>query len=77
MSEVNPWKDNEEAHEAINMCLVAIGERLNAIEEYLKTISPPQNIKYKPSGQDTYLDMRENYDQIYSRLEALESGLQE
>jgi len=77
MSEINPWQDNEEAHKAINMCLIAIGERLNSIEEYLKEVAPPQNIKYKPNGQEEYLNMKENYDQIYSRLEALESGLQE
>lgn len=77
MSEMDPWKDNQEAHEAINMCLVQIGERLKEIEQYLNSVPTPDKILYKPNGAEDYLNMKENYDEIYRRLEALEGGLQE
>lgn len=73
---IDPWKDNQEAHEVINMCLGQIGERLAAIEKYLNELPTPDKIMYKPKGAEDYLNMKENYDEIYKRLEALESGLQ-
>tara|TARA_Y100000004_G_scaffold171798_1_gene208112 strand:+ start:429 stop:668 length:240 start_codon:yes stop_codon:yes gene_type:complete len=73
---IDPWQDNQEAHEVINMCLGQIGERLAAIEKYLNELPTPDKIMYKPKGAEDYLNMKENYDEIYKRLEALESGLQ-
>lgn len=77
MSQIDPWRDNEEAHEAINMCLMQIAEKIKAIEEYLTELPTPDKILYKPNGAEDYLNMKENYDEIYRRLEALEGGLQE
>lgn len=73
---IDPWQDNQEAHEVINMCLSQIGERLAEIEKYLNELPTPDKIMYKPKGAEDYLNMKENYDEIYKRLEALESGLQ-
>lgn len=73
---IDPWQDNQEAHEVINMCLGQIGERLAEIERYLNELPTPDKIMYKPKGAEDYLNMKENYDEIYKRLEALESGLQ-
>ena len=73
---IDPWQDNTEAHEVINMCLGQIGERLAEIEKYLNELPTPDKIFYKPKGAEDYLNMKENYDEIYKRLEALESGLQ-
>lgn len=73
---IDPWQDNQEAHEVINMCLGQIGERLAAIEKYLNELPTPDKIMYKPKSAEDYLNMKENYDEIYKRLEALESGLQ-
>jgi hypothetical protein len=73
---IDPWQDNQEAHEVINMCLGQIGERLAEIEKYLNELPTPDKIMYKPKGAEDYLNMKENYDEIYKRLEALESGLQ-
>ncbi|WDS61079.1 hypothetical protein SBM1_00212 [Synechococcus phage S-BM1] len=73
---IDPWQDNTEAHEVINMCLSQIGERLAEIEKYLNELPTPDKIMYKPKGAEDYLNMKENYDEIYKRLEALESGLQ-
>ena len=58
------------------MCLGQIGERLAAIEKYLNELPTPDKIMYKPKSAEDYLNMKENYDEIYKRLEALESGLQ-
>ena len=33
---IDPMQDNIEAHEAINMCLSAVGERLSTLEEYIQ-----------------------------------------
>lgn len=74
---IDPWQDNTEAHEVINMCLSQIGERLTEIEKYLNELPTPDKIMYKPKGAEDYLNMKENYDEIYKRLEALEGGLQE
>ena len=76
-SEIDPWQDNKEAHEAINMCLETIAARIKAIEEYLNELPTPDKILYKPNGAEDYLNMKENYDNIYKRLEALEGGLQD
>ena len=73
---IDPWQDNQEAHEVINMCLGQIGERLAEIEKYLNELPTPDKIMYKPKGAEDCLNMKENYDEIYKRLEALESGLQ-
>ena len=73
---IDPWQDNQEAHEVINMCLGQIGERLAEIEKYLNELPTPDKIMYKPKGAEDYLNMKENYDENYKRLEALESGLQ-
>ncbi|AGH06764.1 hypothetical protein Fa020709_082 [Synechococcus phage S-RIM2] len=78
MSEkIDAWQDNTEAHEAINMCLVQIAERISEIEKYVSELPTPDKIMYKPKGVEEYLNMKQNYDEIYKRLEALESGVQE
>ena len=33
---IDPVHDNIEAHEAINMCLSTVGERLSTLEEYIQ-----------------------------------------
>ena len=33
---IDPVQDNIEAHEAINMCLSTVGERLSTLEEYIQ-----------------------------------------
>ena len=33
---IDPMQDNIEAHEAINMCLSTVGERLSTLEEYIQ-----------------------------------------
>ncbi|QIN97159.1 hypothetical protein [Synechococcus phage S-H25] len=68
----DPWRDNQEAHDAINRCLEVIAARLKEIETYVVELPTPNKILYKPKGAEDYLDMRGNYDEIYKRLEDLE-----
>ena len=35
----------------------------------------PDKTYYKPEGQDEYLNIKGNYDQIYKRLKKLEDGM--
>lgn len=60
---------------AVNKCLIAIGERLEAVEKYVQTLSPADKIFYKPKGNDEYLNIKDNFDNIYERLGALEDGV--
>ena len=69
---IDPWLDNKEAHEAINMCLSAIVKRLEGIEKFVNEMPTPDKTYYKPKGYDDYLDMRQNYDELYTRIGKLE-----
>ena len=69
---IDPWLDNKEAHEAINMCLSAIVKRLEGIEKFVNEMPTPDKTYYKPSGHEDYLNTKENYDNIYDRLKVLE-----
>ena len=71
-------KDQEEvsiALNAINDCLKALHERLEAVEKYVQELPTPDKTYYKPEGQDEYLNIKGNYDQIYKRLKKLEDGM--
>ena len=60
---------------AINDCLKALHERLEAVEKYVQELPTPDKTYYKPEGQDEYLNIKGNYDQIYQRLKKLEDGM--
>ena len=71
-------KDQEEvsvALNAVNDCLKALHERLEAVEKYVQELPTPDKTYYKPEGQDEYLNIKANYDQIYKRLKKLEDGM--
>ena len=71
-SKIDPWQDNKEAHEAINMCLEAIVKRLEQIESFVNELPTPDKTYYKPEGHEDYLNTKENYDTIYNRIKILE-----
>ena len=52
-------QDNIEAHEAINMCLSAVGERLSTLEEYIQ------------NNQLVQADILKTFDQRLHKLEAM------
>ena len=60
---------------SVNDCLQVIGQRLDAIEQYVQELPIHDKILYKPKNHPDYLIIKENYDEIYSRLEKLENGM--
>ncbi len=66
------FERNDDAHVAINHVLENFGERIEAIEKALGEIPTPDKVFYKPKGHEKYLNIKENYDEIYRRLEVLE-----
>ena len=73
ITEYDPWEDNREAHEVINECVKGLGERLAEVVKYVNEIPTPDKVLYKPKGHKDYLNIKENYDEIYRRIEKLES----
>jgi len=60
---------------ALNDCIEVLHKRIERIEEYLNELSTPDKILYKPKGHENYLNIKENYDEIYRRLGELENGV--
>ena len=60
---------------AINECIINLGERVKAIEDYVQELSPANKIFYKPKGSEEYLNLSDNFNQIYKRLGELEDGV--
>ena len=73
ITEYNPWEDNNEAHEILNECIKGLSERLAELVKYTEAIPTPDKVLYKPKGYKDYLNIKENYDEIYRRIEKLES----
>lgn len=68
-------KQLAEALNTINECLVKVGERLNAIEKYVSELPTPDKTYYKPKGKEEYMNIKDNFDEIYSRLNKIEHGM--
>ena len=60
---------------AVNECLIAIHKRLEALESYVNELPTPDKTYYKPEGYEDYLNLKQNYDEIYRRLRELENGV--
>lgn len=63
---------------AINECLEALLKRILAIENHVRELPTPDKTYYKPSDKEDYMNLKENFDEIYKRLIALEekNGMQ-
>ena len=59
----------------VNECLQVIGKRLDAIEQYIQEMPIHDKILYKPTKHENYLNIKENFDHLYERLEKLENGM--
>ena len=59
----------------INECLLALGKRLQEVEKYMTELPTPAKTYYKPEGYEDYLNLKQNYDEIYRRLRELENGV--
>ena len=59
----------------INECLLALGKRLQEVEKYVSELPTPAKTFYKPEGYEDYLNLKENFDEIYRRIRELENGV--
>ena len=59
----------------INECLLALGKRLQEVERYMTELPTPAKTYYKPEGYEDYLNLKENFDEIYRRIRELENGV--
>lgn len=73
------FDDNAKAHEQLNSllkqvdeALMALHDRISALEVAVMEIPSPEKTYYKPPGTDEYLNVKGNYDYIYERLAKLE-----
>lgn len=70
----NSLDDNSEAHNILNEAIVAIKGNIDEIVEYISALPTPDKILYKPAGAD-YMNIKENLDHIYERLDRLEASV--
>ncbi len=75
--ELQPTHEEQvaEALRTVNDCLVAIGNRIEALEKHVNEMPTPDKTYYKPSNKGEYLSLKENLDHIYYRLNKLEHGM--
>ena len=59
----------------INECLLALGKRLQEVEKYVSELPTPAKTYYRPEGYEDYLNLKENFDEIYRRIRELENGV--
>ena len=59
----------------INECLLALGKRLQEVEKYVSELPTPAKTYYKPEGYEDYLNLKENFDELYRRIRELEDGV--
>lgn len=71
------WEEIVKNNEMINDILLKLGERLENLEKYVQALPTPDKTMYRPPNHEEYLNIKENYDLLYRRLEALENGMQE
>lgn len=63
-----------DAINAINECLGKIINRIEEVEKYVSEIPTPNKTYYKPEGYDDYMNLKENFDEVYRRVGELENG---
>ena len=64
-----------EALAAVNKVLMALEKRIRDVEKYVSELPTPAKTFYKPEGCDDYLNLKENFDQLYRRVGQLENGM--
>ena len=65
-----------EAIKNINECLKLLGNRLKKVEEYVSELPTPAKTYYKPKGYHDYMNLAENFTEIYRRLDKID-GMQD
>lgn len=64
-----------ESLKTINECLQVLGKRLQDVENYISEIPTPDKTYYKPEAYKDYMNLKENFDEIYKRLGKIEDGM--
>lgn len=64
-----------EALVAVNEVLVTLEKRLRDVEKYVSELPTPAKTFYKPDGYDDYMNLKENFDELYRRVERIENGM--
>lgn len=64
-----------EALVAVNEVLVTLEKRLRDVEKYVSELPTPAKTFYKPNGYDDYMNLKENFDELYRRVERIENGM--
>ena len=59
----------------INKCLRLLGDRLKKVEAYVSELPTPAKTYYKPKGYEDYMNLGENFTEIYRRLDKIENGM--
>tara|TARA_B100001250_G_C19147233_1_gene506403 strand:+ start:163 stop:435 length:273 start_codon:yes stop_codon:yes gene_type:complete len=59
----------------INECLRVLGDRLKKVEAYVSELPTPAKTYYKPEGYEDYMNLGENFTEIYKRLDKIENGM--
>ena len=59
----------------INECLRLLGDRLKKVEAYVSELPTPAKTYYKPKGYEDYMNLGENFTEIYKRLDKIENGM--
>jgi hypothetical protein len=64
-----------ESLKTINECLQVLGKRLQEVEKYVSELPTPDKTYYKPEAYEEYMNLKENFDEIYKRLGKIEDGM--
>ena len=59
----------------INECLRVLAERLKKVDAYVSELPTPAKTYYKPKGYEDYMNLGENFTEIYKRLDKIENGM--
>ena len=57
----------------ISKCLELLSERVQEIEKYVSELPTPAKTYYKPEGYEDYMNLAENFTEIYKKLNKIES----
>ena len=56
----------------INECLRVLAERLKKVEAYVSELPTPAKTYYKPEGYEDYMNLGENFTELYKKVGELE-----
>ena len=60
---------------AVNEVLMTLEKRLRDVEKYVSELPTPAKTFYKPDGYDDYMNLKQNFDELYKRIERIENGM--